>query len=162
MKLRVSKKHILDILFPLGLLLIFVSSAVLVLLLAANVYGDITETSARTNEGRTVTAYLTEKIHQNDRSGAVYVEDINGLNTLVLEHPGDQATYCTYIYYYNNSLRELLTRKDSVLGPESGKEIMPLQSFEGTQVKDNLFRFLCKDTEGREVTAWVSLRSGRE
>ena len=160
MKATVSGRHLLDILFPLGLLLIFVSTAVTVLLLAADVYGDITERSAQAYTARTVGAYLTEKVHQNDEKGCVYVADFHGLNSLVLEHPGEQATYCTYIYYYNNALRELLAEKDTEIGPEAGKEVLELNDFRAVQVKENLLRFSCRDKEDKIQTAYVAVQSG--
>ena len=162
MRVTVSSRHLLDILFPLGLLLTFVSSAVLVLLLAADVYGDITERSAAGYTDKTAAAYVTEKIHQNDLDGCVYAGDLNGIPALVLEHPNDRAVYCTYIYYYDQALRELLIPKDAQVGAESGREILPLQDFELREIKDGLFRFSFTDPEGIRSAAYGTVQSGRK
>lgn len=162
MRVQVSSRHLLDVLFPLGLLLTFVSSAVLVLLLAADVYGDITQRSASGYTGKTAAAYVTEKIHQNDLEGCVYAGELAGIPALVLEHPGEQSVYCTYIYYYDQALREVLTLQDSQVGPESGREILPLQNFEIREIKDGLLEFSFTDPEGLQSIAYGATQSGRK
>lgn len=156
MKHSSPREHVLDILFPLALLIAFVASAVMVLLLAANVYGDIADHASRGYTARTVTAYLTEKIHQNDQSGGVHMGRIQDADALVLEHGED---YSTYIYMYDGTLRELLIKKGAEIGPESGQKILPLQKLEIRQVTEQLFYFMCRDEENGEASAYVSVKS---
>ena len=162
MNFRVSKEHVMDLIFPLALLLVFAASAVMVVLLAADVYADTTSQSGRAHNARTVTAYVTEKIHQNDAEGGVTLVEAGDRNALKLQRTVDHTIYNTYLYYYNGSLCELLCLEGAQVGPESGQEILPLQDFQVDKLSDRLFRFRCLDQENCLSTAYVAVQSVEE
>ena len=159
MKARSSEQHMMDVIFPMALLLVFLLSAMLVLLLASDLYGRITMQSAKTNDARIAMSYLTEKIHQNDASGAVKIDSLSGTEALVLEHPEGGTDYCTYIYYYDHALRELLVKKDFEPDLDRGRKILTLESFQAEQVKENLFHFSCEDDQDNSTSVYVTVRS---
>lgn len=68
------RRHSIDILFPLAVLLVFGASSVMAILLAANIYGGSVKSSGQMYNGATALAYVQEKLHQNDSEGAVRLE----------------------------------------------------------------------------------------
>lgn len=65
-----SRKHIIDVIFPIAVFFVFAASSLAVLMLASKIYDD-TSTSASDNySSRTAFAYVSEKLRQHDsRSG---------------------------------------------------------------------------------------------
>ena len=157
--MRSHREHMIDVLFPLSLLLVFLTSAVMVLLLAADIYQETTGRSAQAHTDRTVTAYLTEKIHQNDVEGRVYLDRLEDCPALVLEHMQGEQSYCTYIYCYDGVLRELMAQKGLEVSPDRGQKILELQSLQGEEVKDGLFSFTCTDDSGHTSSVYVAVQS---
>ena len=159
MKVGFSRKHTVDVLFQLALLLAFLASALMVTLLAANGYRKTAEQSQKTQTARMVAAYTAEKIHQNDRLGAVYLQSLEDAPVLVLEQEQDGNTYCTCIYLHDGMLRELMVRKGTEITPDRGRPIMALKDFRAEQVRDGLFHFVCTDEEDRTADAFVAVQS---
>ena len=157
-----SQQHKVDMIFPLALAFVFVMSALSVLLLAADVYGKITGRSAQTNSSAIAASYLTEKVRQNDEANGVRLDTLGDSQALVLDHPQQAGAYCTYIYYYDGQLRELMASRELQPDPSQGRSILPLRGFEAEQQSENLFRFTCTDRDGRSTSVYVSVQSGKE
>ena len=159
MKVSVSGKHTIDVLFQLALLLAFLARSLLVTALAANGYRNTAQQSQKTQTARMVAAYTAEKIHQNDRLGAVYLQTLEDAPVLVLEQEQDGQTYCTCIYLHDGMLRELMVRKGTEITPDRGRQIMALKDFQAEQIRDDLFHFVCTDEENRTADAFVAVQS---
>ena len=71
--MQTQKKHMIDILFPIILFFIFAISAIIVLLLAANVYRSTAKGLTTDYLTGTSLAYVSEKIHQNNEAGAISI-----------------------------------------------------------------------------------------
>jgi hypothetical protein len=149
----------IDFLFPVLLFFIFTLSALSVLLMAANVYQSTTEQSLMNYTSITSLSYISEKIHQNDEAGAVTIGKLDGQDALILKHTGEEETYCTYIYVYDQELREFFAKEDADVSVSSGRTILTVEDFSMEQVKDGLFRFSCTDTDGNSASTLVSLRT---
>ena len=79
-----ARKHSTDILFVLVLFLVFTSSALAVILLGARVYQSTSSRMESNYNVRTALAYVSEKIRQNDESGAVSLCELDGIPALTL------------------------------------------------------------------------------
>ena len=75
-----ARKHSTDILFVLVLFLVFTSSALAVILLGARVYQSTSSRMESNYNVRTALAYVSEKIRQNDESGAVSLCELDALS----------------------------------------------------------------------------------
>lgn len=159
MRFHTQKKHVIDLLFPIALFFVFAASALTVLLLATNIYRSTTEHSFRNYTAETSLAYITEKIHQNDSSGAVSIETFNGKDALTLKQDYNGTTYITYIYTEDSALKELYIKEGTKVDTSAGKSILPIESFTMESLKDNTFRFICTDTNGVKARTVVRLRS---
>lgn len=161
MQIRTRQSHMVDFLFPVALLFVFAVSSLAVILMATEVYRSTTENSSLNYTARTSMAYISEKIHQNDIGGEVSVVDHNGCDALVLQQDLNGTTYKTYIYMYENELKELFARDGLEFPAEMGKTILAVEDFSIHEIKDGVFRFSCTDTDGQEASTIVAIRTGR-
>ena len=85
MEFRLKRRHMIDLLFPIALFFVFALSALTLILLAARIYQSTTANSSLQYTSRTGLAYISEKIHQNDEDGAVYLGNFDGQDAVILE-----------------------------------------------------------------------------
>lgn len=154
------KTHMVDFLFPVALLFVFALSALFVILLATDVYRSITENSSLNYTARTSLSYITEKIHQNDAQGDVSIGTFDGCDALILKHNYNGSAYKTYIYVYENELKELFVKDGLEFTASMGKTILSVEDFSMRTVQDKIFQFSCTDADGQEASTVVGIRSG--
>ena len=124
-----ARKHSTDILFVLVLFLVFTSSALAVILLGARVYQSTSSRMESNYNVRTALAYVSEKIRQNDESGAVSLCELDGIPALTLSQRMEDTSYITYLYFQDGALKELLTEASREVSAEQGTAIISLKSF---------------------------------
>ncbi len=156
---RERQDHMVNILLPLALLLMFAISALAVLLFAAKIYRSTVENSTMNDESRTALSYVSEKIHSGDSSGCVRLESLQGVDALVLEQSYAGEIYCTYVYQYEGMLKELFVKAGTEIPLSAGRTILELESFSMTAYSDDLLLFTCTDHSGQSASAYVALRS---
>ena len=159
MRLQTKHKHMIDFLFPVALFFVFALSSLTVVLLAADIYQSTTEDSALNDTARTSLSYITEKIHQNDTKGMVSLGTFDGCDALVLQQTYNDENYYTYIYAYENELKELFIKDGANATASDGKVILQVKDFSIEQVNDRLFKFQCVDKDDRTASVIVGLRS---
>ena len=159
MKSRQIREHTIDILFPLAVFFAFAASAVMAILLAANIYQGTVESSDRMYHGATAVAYIQEKLHREDAQGAVRLEQREETTVLVLEQSYGGQDYRTYIYAWEGGLRELFARAELEFDPDQGRQLLEVESFSCQWLEDGLLRIRCVDGTGNETVACVSLLS---
>ena len=124
-----ARKHSTDILFVLVLFLVFTSSALAVILLGARVYQSTSSRMESNYNVRTALAYVSEKIRQNDESGAVSLCELDGIPALTLSQRMEDTSYITYLYFQDGALKELLTEASREVSAEQGTAIISLKAF---------------------------------
>lgn len=163
MRFSTKKKHVIDFIFPIALFFVFAASSLVVIILAANIYSSTTKAAESGFETRTVLSYVTEKIHQSDRSQAVSIGKFDGRDSLIIEQGFDgNETYITYIYEDDGVLRELFIQDGVDASAGSGREIMTVRDFSMEQLSDNLFKFVCTSEKGETVSTVVAVISEKE
>ena len=98
MPIKQEKRHIVDILFVLALFGVFAFSALILVILGADVYKSTVSSMSQNFESRTACSYITEKIRQNDVYDSVYIDDFEGTKALVFTQDIYGSQYGTYIY----------------------------------------------------------------
>lgn len=155
-----KNRHLMDILFLLILLGVFVISAILLILLGSRVYQNTISNMSANYDTRTAFAYLTEKFHQQDTADAVSVEPFGESQAVVLTQKIQGKPYATYLYLYQGSIRELFAASGSKLSPQAGQEILPCQHFSVDQVGPELYHISLTDPEQESLSLYISTRSG--
>lgn len=159
MRFRVKQRHMIDFLFPVALFFVFALSALTVILLATRIYQSTTENSSLNYTSRTSLSYISEKIHQHD-SGTISLGTFDGCDALVLGQEMNGTAYYTYIYSYQNELKEIFLKDGARTNASAGQTILKVQDFSIEQVTDDLFSFQCTDESGQKATALIGSRSG--
>ena len=149
----------IDFLFPVALFFVFALSALTVILLAARIYQSTTESSSLNYTARTSLSYINEKIHQNDCDGAVYLDEFDGCQALVMEQAHNNERYYTYIYIYGQELKELFIKEGVDVTASAGRTIMEIQDFSMEEISENLLKFSCVDNTNTKASTIVSIKS---
>lgn len=149
----------IDSVFVIALFTMFAVTAFLLILIGAKQYQHTADTMDANYESRTISSYLTEKLRQNDSQGTIRITDIEGTHALALETVENDVTYITYIYYYENALREIVVNEQSIFSLGSGQEIIKTGGFTAELVKNNLIKITITTTEDQKETLFLPLHS---
>lgn len=159
MRFQLKRKHMIDFLFPVALFFVFALSALTTILLAARIYQNTTEHSALNYTSRTSLSYISEKLHQNDYEGSISIGSFDGCDAIVMEQKHENETYYTYIYAYDQELKELFIKKDVTASASSGRTILEVEAFSIEQLSDHLLRISCSDQKGQQASTIISVKS---
>lgn len=157
-----SKK--IDSVFMLLLLSLFAATAFTLVLIGTKQYRSITNAMNENHDERIISSYLTEKIRQNDMTGACDIVDLQGVPALSFTSTDSGISYTTYIYYYKEALREIVVTDSSVFSLSSGQEIISIRAFQAEFVSDSLLRANITDNTGTDTVLYFHLHcnSGKE
>lgn len=162
MKLKQENRHIVDVLFVLALFCVFAISALMLVMLGANVYQKTVDDMDHNYNSRTAFSYVTEKIRQNDTSSAVSAGTLDGRPAILLSQEFDGKLFTTYLYEYDGYLTELFTGTEPDLGSDilkAGHPLIPLKDFTLTEVKPSLYRFVLTTEDAENLTLYISTQS---
>ncbi len=105
-------------------------------------------------------AYITEKIRQNDVYGAVQVKHVFEENVLVMTQDINGTLYDTYIYEYDGYLMELMARNDiSDFYPQSGQKILKISNLEIEDASTSLIKVIISLENGVDESLYIAKRS---
>ena len=159
MKLQKQTVHVIDFLFTVALLVFFAASALLAVVIGANVYKTTTQNMAANYDSRTSIAYVTEKIRQHDTKDCIYVDEAAGIPCLMFKEDYGGECYTTYIYAYNGKLMEFFGNDALDFEPSGGQEILPVTGFDISRAADGLYTLTITDTDQNTVRMYISVRS---
>lgn len=152
----------IDSVFVIALFTMFAVTAFLLILIGAKQYQHTADTMDANYESRTISSYLTEKIRQSDSQGMISVTELEGTPALTLYATENDVNYITYIYYYDNALREIVVNESSVFSLSSGQEIIETGDFEVVLVHDNLLKITITTTAEKTQTLFLPIHSSRK
>ena len=159
MRFQTRQRHVIDLVFPIALFFVFAASALVVLILAADIYASTTNHFQVNDESRTALAYISEKIRQNDTDGALSIVTIEQTDCIALSQDFNGTLCTTYIYEYGGKLKELFIRNDAPVSLESGMDITEISSLSINKRPGNLYQFVVVDSQGRERDLTLAERS---
>ncbi len=160
MELEGKRSHVIDTLFVLCLLFLFIISAITVIIIGAGVYKRNVSAMSGNYSHRIACAYISEKIRQSDVKGRIFTEELFGQTTLVMQDEVEGVLYNTYIYNHDGYLRELYARSDlKELFPQSGQKILEISSFDITELNESCFKIQVTLDDGTVEDFLISKRS---
>ena len=154
-----QEHHIIDILFVIALFCMFALSAIFLISVGADIYGKTVSHMESNFNNRTAFAYVTEKIRQADTTDTVSIGSLDDIPALTITRTINDTRYITYLYQYENQLKELMVREDTPLSPSAGQDILTLHSFMPMQINENLYSFSFTTEEGDNRSFYVSTKS---
>ncbi|MCP1102362.1 hypothetical protein M2454_001030 [Aequitasia blattaphilus] len=158
---RKFNRHVIDFIFPLALLFGFVASCVVILLISSDFYQRTNTKIQSRDTSRTSLSYIQTKIRHNDSSGAVSVQEIDGISCLTIEHKDTTPQTVTYIYYHEDYMKELFLVDGTDFSLDDGTNIIQMENFEIKKLSSSLFQFTATDKRGVKSSLIVSERSER-
>jgi hypothetical protein len=163
MDVNSKKSHVIDTMFVICLMFLFVLCAVSVIGIGASIYNKNVGQMADNYSHRITSAYVTEKVRQADENGAVFTKELFGKNVLVLQEQQGNDLYDTYIYEYEGYLMELYIR-DSIktFYPQSGQKILKVNSFNVAENTDSVLEVDIVTEDGNKNRLYIAKRSTRQ
>ncbi len=129
-----------------------------VLAAGARIYKEISAVMEEQYTSRTALAYITAKLHQSDRAGAVELGALGDAQALVIHETIEDTDYTTFVYWWDGYIMELFCPASESLLPTDGLRVIPADALSLTMDK-NLVRVECATSAGTGE-AYVALRSG--
>lgn len=154
-----EEQHIIDILFVIGLFCIFALSTIFLISIGADIYGKTVSNTENNFNDRTSFAYVTEKIRQADRSGAISASTLEGKSALKIQRTVQDTSYITWLYEDEGYLKELMVREDTPLSLSAGQKILPVDDFSVSRISDRLLQITILTTDGEDCSLSVSLKA---
>ena len=123
-----QKKHKTDALVVLLLFGVFAVCILSVLLTGADAYHRLAQRDQDSYDRRTAGQYLSTRVRQGDRLGAVAVGSFDGADALIFTEEIDGERYETKVYCYDGYLRELFAAEGGDFVPEDGEKVLKAQA----------------------------------
>lgn len=159
MRFKTQRSHSIDFIFPLSVLFVFASSALLILILCAHIYAVQTSQEEINYRQYTPLSYITEKIRQNDTNGSLSVVSVDQTTCLCLTGSADNISYTTWLYVTDGWLKELSTRDGADISLSAGTNIIQAEDLSVTKLQDHLYKITITDTNGQQNSRIVAERS---
>ena len=156
---KMKRRHVIDLLFPIALFLVLAASSLFLVILAANVYRKSVTWEESNYMNRTCLAYVTEKIRQSDENGGIEVGTFDGLPCLILRQTFEEQSYVTYLYSYEGELCELFVREGVSMRASDGQGILEVSDFNITEQEEGIFRISCTDGNGKKSVTYAATMS---
>ena len=159
--MKKNYQHTIDFIFPIALFFVFSASALIVLLLSANIYQKIVTNSAVQFEQGTSLSYITTKIRQNDHEGEkrIYLDTFDGHEALAIEQTFSDTAFITYIYEADGELKEIFLQQDVEASAQSGTTIMEIENLDMEELSNGLLKFSSTSSDGTTDSVIISLHS---
>lgn len=154
---RTSRK--IDMVFVMALLVLFTATALALVLIGAKHYRAVTDHMTGNHEQRITSSYLAEKIRQNDRVDAITLCTLMETPALSIRTTEGNVSYITYIYFYDDYLRELVVTETSVFSLTGGQPIMAIRDIQFTMENASLIRAEITNLQGDTQTMYFPLHS---
>ncbi len=143
--------------FLLMLFGVFVISTLFVVLFGAKIYKNTAQTMEANYSMRTVSSYVTEKVHNSGSSSVMSVENRNDTDMFCISIKEGDRLYHTYLYFYDGYLNEITVEDGFDFSNDFGQKIIPLEGFHMEQKADNLMFFTANDEHNQTIEFFVSV-----
>lgn len=151
--------HAVDFLFTLALFCIFAVTAFFVLFIGADIYQSTASNLGENSDAVTTMTYISEKVRQGDTADALSIETVEDVPVLALTSEVDKIAYVTYIYEWDEQLKELYCRKDTSVSLSGGETISSVSDFSIEEINEHLYRISLTDHNGQTRELLLSTRS---
>jgi hypothetical protein len=145
----------IDTVFVLIIFCVFAVSVLMVLMLSASIYQNITEMTQTGQDERIVLSYIWTKVKGNDDAAKVSVGEFHGRSALYFDEVFDSTTFRTMIYYHDGWVYELFSDTSLDFYPEDGERIIRVESLSFEQLDYGIIRI---SSGSRSLL--VTMRSG--
>ncbi len=154
-----TNRSMLDLFLILVLLCGFTISALIIVMIGANVYKSVAGDMQSNFDLRIPLSYISTKVKQHDQAGAVYISEKEGTQVLILESTENKVVYETWIYPRDNQLYEVMIEKGQELSLSDGMAILPIKGLDIKMNTPSLLQVTSYDQTGKTLDLSLNLRS---
>ncbi|MDR0501171.1 MAG: DUF4860 domain-containing protein [Coriobacteriales bacterium] len=154
-----GKQRISDLILVLVLFAVFAIGAMLLSAIGSDVYRSTTANMQKDYDLRTGVLYIVEKIRQNDITDSLRVENVDGMDALVLSEDIANNVYETWIFVNDNMLCETLIASNSELDLATVQRIMPMKNMVLKTQANGCLNVEMTTVNGDKTALTLSLRS---
>lgn len=158
MRSRSEKQHTIDILFVLILFCVFALSTLVVVYIGSSVYSSTVDTMDINFHNHVALDYIVEKVHQGDHGQNIELQKKDDIEVLSIHETYYKKAYTTYIYLYDNQLKELFISDEESFNKEDGENIMEIDSL--SMKIDNDILSVSLSINNKSHQTFVSLMKG--
>lgn len=151
------KRSVVDFLFIIALLAVFLVAALFVILFGTRIYSKTTTDAEVNYEKRTAYYYLTTKLRSFEAAGAVEVSEHDGNAMLVLTEEIAGSPYSTYLYIEDDHLKEITTPEGLEFDYSGGNDILAVDSFNADMVGDNVLKIDLTYPDGEKLSFYQNI-----
>lgn len=156
------QSHSIEAVFVFLLFAVFSILSMLLVFIGSDNYNSIIQAQEMNMDTRTAAAYISNKIHANDRAGAVEVTEMEGVDVLILKQERDGEIYRSLIYCYEDAIREALTYEALDFELSYGEKLLDADALDIRYVPEQkLISFDITDKNGNRIGMSVTLKSGQ-
>jgi len=138
--LKSVKEQRIGTVFVLCVFVVFAFSVLMVLMLGARTYSNITEMTREEQAERTVLSYVWTKVRNSDENGNISIGEFQGLPALRIDEDISGTIYRTVIYHYNGWVYELFSEAELEFSPEDGVRMIMTTDLDFTDLDHGLIR----------------------
>lgn len=150
-----SHRHSIDSLAALLLFALFILFLLFMLLFGAGSYQASVRGLDTGNNLYTAASYITTKFRQHDQTDSISVKEFQGTTALCFCEDIEGKDYFTYIYLYEDHLKELFTAADSGADLSMGTSLAELSDFTVDTVNNSFYKISLTDQEGTVSSFWL-------
>jgi len=129
-----------DTVFVLIIFCVFAFSVLMVLMLGARIYQNLTDITRDGQDERTALSFVWTKVKNCDEAGTIYAGEYQGISALFFDEELGGTMYETVIYHYDGWVYELFSEKGLGLGPEDGVQIIRVDGLSFEELSHGLIK----------------------
>ena len=130
----------IDTVFALLIFCVFAVSVLMVLMLSAGTYKNITEITRDGYDERTALSYIRTKAKSYDTAGGISIGSFNGIPALCFDEEIDSTIYRAMIYYYDGWVYELFSEAGLDFEHEDGVKIIKVPNLAFEEIGNRLIK----------------------
>lgn len=123
--------------------LVFAAAMLFVLITGARFYQNIATVMDEQFKERTCLSYIVANVRHHDETGSVSIENLNGVDALVMRETADDQVNDTMIYFYNGYVYELYAPKGSQFDLGDGFQLIKMDDLSFKELTSTLYRVEC-------------------
>ena len=138
--IKTTGKRKVDTVFVLIIFSVFALSVLMVLMLGASVYKNMTDITRDEQDERSLLSYIWTKVKNSDKADSIRVGDFHGLSALYFDEDFSGTLYHTMIYQYDGWVYELFCETGIDFLPEDGVQIMRINDLMFENIEYSMIR----------------------
>jgi len=140
--IKKGRSQKIDTVFVLLIFSVYAISVLMVLMLSASTYKNITDISRDGYDEHSALSYIRTKAKNNDIAGGISIDNFNGLPALCFDEDIDSTIYRTMIYFYNGWVYEIFSEKGLDFLPEDGVKIIEVSDLRFESIDYGLIKVM--------------------